>query len=88
MFNVMLPLAFQLWNEYSLIAFFGEVPSHEEIRAQHWKLDAARAISIVGSVLILTAIGVLARMKMVRRNLFVALGLSIALCVLWFAVNR
>ncbi|MEV8254874.1 hypothetical protein AB0O95_13020 [Rhodoglobus sp. NPDC076762] len=86
--NVVLPLAFQLWNEYSLIAFFGELPSPEEIRAQHWKLVVARLTSTTGSALIIAAVVVLARMKIVRRNLYFALGLSAALSALWFAVNR
>lgn len=84
----MVPLAFLLWNEYSLIAFFGELPSPEEISAQHWKLVVARVTSTVGSALIIAAIVVLARMKMVRRNLYFALGVSAALSALWFAVNR
>jgi len=86
--NVILPLAFQLWNEYSLIAFFGEGPSPEEILAQHWKLEVARVTSAIGSALIIAVVVVLARMKIVRRNLYFALGLSVALSVLWVMVNR
>lgn len=86
--NLMVPLAFQLWNEYSLIAFFGEGPSPDEIRAQHWKLVVARVTSTIGSALVLTVVIVLARLRMVRKNLYFALGLSAALSALWFAMNN
>jgi hypothetical protein len=87
-FNVVIPLAFQTWNEISLIAFFGEVPSPEDIHAQHWKLDVARGSSIIGIIAIATAIVALARLRTVRKNLFFALGVSLTLTILWLVVNR
>ncbi|MEL4317450.1 hypothetical protein WJX64_00380 [Leifsonia sp. YIM 134122] len=84
---MILPFVFQLWNELSVVSFFGEIPGPAEFEAQLWKLHVARALSVAGNLLILCTIVTLHRREVRRVNLYIALLVSIGFTVLWFWVN-
>ncbi|GAA0415521.1 hypothetical protein GCM10009543_07510 [Leifsonia naganoensis] len=85
--NLVIPLFFQAWEELSLISFFGERPSPEQIAAEEWKLCVARGVSLLGTALIVIAIVLLGRTRQGRVNLWLAASLSALLSVMWLAVN-
>jgi len=85
--NLLIPLFFQAWEELSLLSFFGERPSPEQIAPEEWKLYVARGVSLLGTILIVIAIVVLKQRRHGRANLWVAASLSALLSVIWLAVN-
>lgn len=86
--NVILPLFFQTWDATSRLAFFGERTSDAQVAAQDWKLYAAGAISIVGTIIIGSIVAVLARRHLRRTNHWIALIVSAALTVVCFIINK
>ena len=79
--NIVIPVI--AWLSALRLGLFGERVKPEEVAEQLWKYGVCAVTSVVGTALVCVWIAVLHRRDVRPVNLYVALGISAALSVMW-----
>ncbi|MFT3798992.1 hypothetical protein [Microbacterium sp.] len=82
-FNLFVPVFAWLSASVNLLGLFGERATPEEVAEQLWKYGVCASTSVVGTALVCVWIAVLHRRHVRGTNLYVALGVSAALSIMW-----
>ena len=81
--NIVIPVIAWLSASVNLLGLFGQPVKAEEVAEQLWKYGVCAVTSVVGTALVCVWIAVLHRRDVRPVNLYVALGISAALSIMW-----